>query len=80
MTRTTLLIPEDLRRSSFAEARRRGLSFGAFVREALRDALRQAHEAGRVGDSFLDDSGVYAGPVPTDSSTRIDDALYGERE
>ncbi|MBI5595571.1 MAG: hypothetical protein HY928_05710 [Elusimicrobia bacterium] len=75
-----MLIPDDLRRSSFDEAHRRGLSFGAFVREALRAALSQAHEAGRIGDSFLDDTGVYAGPVPTDSSTRVDDALYGERE
>ena len=79
MNRTTILLPGDLRRSSFEEARRRGISFGEFVREALRAALKAAAPSERVSDSFLDDSAVYAGPVPADSSTRLDDYLYGEK-
>lgn len=79
MIRTTLMLPDDLRRKGFDEARRRGISFGEFVRAAMRLALDRAPRSEMVRDSFLDDRATYAGPVPADSSTNHDDYLYGDK-
>lgn len=73
------MLPEELRRKGFDEARRRGISFGEFVREAMRLALTRVPARGVVRDSFLDDRATYSGPVPADSSTNHDEYLYGEK-
>ena len=78
MTRTTLMLPPELRRKAFEEAHKLGISFGEFVRAAMRRALERAPKGDRVHDSFLDDKAVYKGPVPSDSSTNHDAYLYGD--
>ncbi len=78
MIRTTLMLPDELRRSAFDAARQRGISFGELVREAIRAAISSAPRADMVRDSFFDDKAVYQGPAPADSSLRHDDYLYGE--
>ena len=79
MIRTTLLLPEDLRQRAFEEARRLGVSFGEFVREAMLAALAGSSRKGGGRDSLLSDRATYKGPVPRDSSTRLDDYLYGDK-
>lgn len=75
-----MLLPEDLRRKAFAEARRLGVSFGEFVREAMRAALERA-PSGKAGqDSLLSDNAEFVGGVPSDYSTRHDDYLYGRKK
>lgn len=71
------MLPEELRQSGFDEARRRGISLGEFIREAMRAALTRSPRSG--GDAFLDDGAVYSGPVPVDGSTNLDEYLYGEK-
>ena len=73
------MLPEDLRQSAFAEADRRGISFGEFVRNAMREALEAAGGKRTGRDSLLSDRAAYSGPVPKDSSTRLDDYLYGDK-
>lgn len=73
------MLPDELRRKGFAEAHRRGISFGEFVREAMRLALDRTPQSGMVRDSFLDDRAVYPGPAPVDGSTEHDKYLYGEK-
>ena len=77
MTRTTLLLPEDLRRLAFARAERLGISFGEFVRGALRAALEPVPYKGPKTDSLLCDRAEFRGSVPSDYSKRHDDYLYG---
>ena len=77
MTRTTLMLPDDLRQKAFAEARRLGISFGEFVREAMHAALAPARRKGPRIDSLLSDRAAYRGGVPADYSARHDDHLYG---
>lgn len=73
------MLPEGLKERATAEARRRGVSFGEFVREAMQAALKGDRPKGGAGDSLLSDRAVYQGQVPADSSTRLDDYLYGEK-
>lgn len=73
------MLPEELRRKGFDEAQRRGISFGEFVREAMRLALARDPASTAVRDSFLDDRAVYSGPAPVDGSTNLDEYLYGEK-
>ncbi|MBI4346841.1 MAG: hypothetical protein HY553_08295 [Elusimicrobia bacterium] len=78
MVRTALMIPEDLKQAAIAEARKRGVSFGEFVRQAMAAALDATRP--RSGqDSLLCDRSAYRGAVPKDSSTRLDDYLYGDK-
>lgn len=76
MIRTTLMLPEDLKRRAQALARRRGMSFGELVRGSLEATLRG--DAGEVAeDALFLDRAVYDGAVPEDLSERHDGYLYG---
>jgi len=71
------MLPDDLRQRAFAEAQRLGISFGAFVREAMHAALNPARRKGLRTDSLLSDRAAYRGGVPADYSASHDDYLYG---
>ncbi|MBI5244399.1 MAG: hypothetical protein HY922_12095 [Elusimicrobia bacterium] len=71
-------MPEDLRQQAFAQARRLGISFGEFVRDALKSALASAPRSGPKTDSLLCDRATFRGGIPTDYSIRHDDYLYGD--
>jgi hypothetical protein len=73
MVRTTIMLPEGLKRAAEAEARRRGVSLGEILRHSLEVEL-----AARGGkDPFLSDSEVYGGSVPRRLSVDHDSFLYG---
>lgn len=75
MVRTTLMLPEILRRKGRAEARRRGIAFSALIRESLRAELARMPPR----DSMLDDRAFYKGPAPADCAINHDEYLYGEK-
>jgi len=75
MHRTTIMLPEDLKTKAKEISRKKGLSLGEFVREAMRDLLKKSEED--TGDTFFCDTGVYHGPAPTDLSGNHDEYLYG---
>ena len=75
MHRTTIMLPEDLKTKAKELSRKKGLSLGEFVREAMRDLLKKSEED--TGDTFFCDTGVYHGSAPTDLSGNHDEYLYG---
>jgi metal-responsive CopG/Arc/MetJ family transcriptional regulator len=77
MHRTTILLPEDLKAKAEEFSRKKGLSLGEVVREAMRDLLNKAED--ESGDSFLCDTAVYQGDVPKDLSHNHDEYLYGDK-
>jgi plasmid stability protein len=77
MKRTTVMLPDDLRRRAFVRARERGVSLGELIRESL-DAAVPASSPARAVDSLFTDSAVFAGKAPKDLSAAHDGYLYGE--
>ena len=66
------MLPRDLKERAAREARARGVSLGALIREVLAGVLR-----GSADDPLMSDDAVYDGPVPRRSAERHDDVLYG---
>ena len=78
MHRTTIMLPEDLKTKAEEFSRKKGLSLGEVVREAMRDLLKKAEED--AGDSFFCDTAVYQEDVPKDLSSNHDEYLYGDKQ
>ena len=78
MHRTTIMLPEDLKTKAEEFSRKKGLSLGEVVREAVRDLLKKAEED--AGDSFFCDTAVYQEDVPKDLSSNHDEYLYGDKQ
>jgi hypothetical protein len=78
MKRTTIMLPDDLRRRAVFRARQRGVSLGELIRESLDAAVPQVnYEAGP--DPLFQDV-VFDGPAPSDLSRRHDKYVYDEEE
>jgi hypothetical protein len=73
MHRTTILLPEDLRRAAEREAKRAGLSLGELIRQRLRPALEG--QKSRVPAFFS--RTPWKGHGPADLSANHDQYLYG---
>ena len=78
MRRTTVMLPEELRRRAISRARQRGVSLGELIRESL-DAAMPAVDYEAGPDALFADV-VFDGPAPRDLSTRHDEHLYDEDE
>jgi hypothetical protein len=78
--RTTIVMPEPLKRLATAEARRQGISFGELVRRAVEKEVSGTgtRRRTRTGDPFWDNMKSYDDAGPADASTRIDELLYGD--
>jgi hypothetical protein len=78
MSRTTVLLPANLKSRALRRAREKGLSLSDFIREAVAAALREpVPEAAQ--DPLFADEAVFDGPCPADLAERHDHYLYGER-
>lgn len=71
MTRTAIMIPEDLKTEAESAARRKGISLGEIVRISLRKNLDNEKV-----DPFFSDIEFYTGKVPGDLSKDHDKYLY----
>lgn len=71
MTRTALMLPEDLKIEAEDAARKQGISLGEMVRLSLRQNL-----ARQTVDPFFSDSEFYGGNVPKDLTKNHDQYLY----
>ena len=79
MQRTTIVLPQPLKRMAVDCARSLRISFGEFVRRAVEKEIREsAPRRSPKGDPFGDDRAVFRGLVPKDLSARHDFYLYGE--
>ncbi len=76
MKRTTIMLPEDLRRRAMFKARQRGVSLGELIRNSLEASLPgSSNDPGK--DPLFEDA-VFEGPTPRDLARRHDDYLYEE--
>lgn len=75
MKRTTIMLPEALRRRAASRARQRGISLGELIRDSLDAAL--------PGVSYEHDpqfeDAIFDGPVPRDLSASHDKYLYEKK-
>lgn len=79
--RTTIVLPDPLKRRAVARAREQGISFGEFVRRAVEKMLSvppRGPGGKKTGDPFWDNLETYAGG-PSDAAARHDDYLYNDK-
>ena len=81
MTRTTVMLPDQLKGRARQLARERGISLGQLIRESLEAALKDDGMSSSRRDPLFSDTGVYRGDeAPSDLSLRHDEYLYGTGE
>lgn len=68
------MIPANLKGKAERAARKKGMSFGAFMRAALREMLANLEDEGE--DPLFDEFLVYDQDTPTDLADKHDDYLY----
>ncbi|MGH9656770.1 MAG: hypothetical protein ACRD6B_25320 [Bryobacteraceae bacterium] len=76
--RTTIVLPEQMKRRAMARAREQRVSFAEFVRRAVESTLAKPPRGGsgkKTGDRFWDNLEIYNGGPP-DAAARHDDYLY----
>ena len=75
MKRTTIMLPEALRRRAAIRASQRGISMGELIRDSLNAALPGvSYEQ----DPLFEDA-VFDGPAPRDLSAKHDKYLYDKK-
>lgn len=75
MKRTTIMLPEALRRRAAFRARQRGISLGELIRDSLDAALPGVAYA---QDPLFEDA-IFDGPAPRDLSANHDKYLYAKK-
>lgn len=85
MTRTTIMLPEEVKDRAERMARDTGISFSEFVRQAIARSLEvgmgDAARVRRAADPLFVAVGrlrLRAHPSPADGALAHDDYLYGE--
>jgi hypothetical protein len=75
MHRTTVMLPEALKRAAQAHASQRGISLGELLRESLEQRLKD-QPADRSRDPLFLDRAIHTDAGPTDTAERHDEHLY----
>jgi hypothetical protein len=75
MKRTTIMLPEALRRRAASRAKQRGISLGELIRDCLDTALPGASYE---EDPLFEDV-IFDGPAPRDLSAKHDKYLYDKK-
>ncbi len=78
MKRTTIMLPEGLRRRALSRAKQKGVSLGELIRDSL-DAALPAMSYDVEHDPLFEDV-FYDGPAPADISAKHDKYLYDEEK
>ena len=79
MHRTTILLPEKLKRSVNKKAHALGLSLGEFVRKSLELSLKNDLSDSK-NDPFVKDKNFYSKKIKHDVSLKHDDYIYGKKK
>ncbi len=77
MNRTTIMLPEELKRQAQERAAAAGISFGELVRRSLTNTVSKP-PLERTEDPLFADSGTFLGQAPSDLSEEHDLYLYEE--
>ena len=78
MTRTTILLPLELKKKTELMAKLKGISMGEYIRFLLDQSLSNQPNS-KKNDSFFSDKVVFNGKAPKDLSKNHDDYLYGTK-
>jgi hypothetical protein len=78
MKRTTIMLPEDLRRRAQFRARQKGVSLGELIRGSLDAALPRVTYDEKTDPLFEDV--IFDGPAPKDLSSHHDKYLYDDEK
>ena len=78
MKRTTIMLPEALRRRALSRAKQKGVSLAELIRDSL-DAALPAVTYDVDKDPLFEDV-IYDGPAPADASSDHDKYLYDEEK
>ena len=73
--RTTIMLPDELRRRAVLVAREEGISMGELIRRSLLESLRE-REAPAEEDPLFADGVVFAEEAPSDLAAEHDRYLY----
>ncbi len=76
MTRTSVMLPPELKNRAMRRARDLGVSFGEFLRQSLGGAL-EGRSAEKKDTLFCDDA-LFSGKLPPRLSAEHDRLLYGD--
>lgn len=79
MERTTIMLPHDLKLQAAQYAKKKGISLGELIRNAIAASLNQSRESGWDDDPLFSDKELFSGAVPIDLSVHHDDYLYGNK-
>ena len=77
--RTTVSLPDGLAQLARREARRRGISLSAVIRESLEASLRAPRDAGLPWQGIVDDPGVEARSLDEALADTWADDIAGHR-
>lgn len=77
MERTTIMLPHNLKLRLAQHAKKKGISMGALIRDAISAALSQSSDKDGNDDPLFTDTELYRGPAPPDLSADHDQYLYG---
>ena len=75
MKRTTIMLPEALRRRAASRAKQRGISLGELIRVSLDTAV----PAASYDEDPLFEDVIFDGPAPRDLSAKHDRYLYDKK-
>jgi hypothetical protein len=75
MKRTTLMLPVDLKSKGLRAARKKRISFGQLVREALERHVKDP-DGPSASDPLFEDNAVYTGKSARDTAVNHDRYLY----
>jgi len=79
MLRTTIMLPEDLKKRVETRAHQMNLSLGQLLRGALEEFL-QRDERSRIDDPLASGEYVITAPAPLHVSENVDKYIYGKKK
>ena len=78
MDRTTIMLPPELKTRAANQAKKKKISLGQYIREALKTSLDMEGRAEADDDPLFLDKAVFDGKTPGDLASDHDRYLYGD--
>ncbi|KKM65818.1 hypothetical protein LCGC14_1487460 [marine sediment metagenome] len=76
MTRTSIMLPDSLKRNAEKKARSLGISLGEYIRRSIELSCKRG-DLSDEDDPFIRDTKTYLKKSPKDSSMEHDKYIYG---
>lgn len=80
MERTTIMLPRDMKLQAAQYAKKKGISMGELIRNAIAATLDQSRKKDSDADPLFTDQECFTGPVPADISAHHDKYLYSKED